>query len=118
MARKVVRSVAERITAPHPDSLRFLASIPLVESYAAPRMSILHVARGAFMDASSVPALVMHPIDYQSLQVAVETGRPWDAVDVQFEGLRRYLNAQIEKRAAWAVRRLGWTSDPVNGSES
>lgn len=97
---------AVRILEPHPAAVDALASIPLIESYGCPRGSILHVKRSAFMDAPTVPALVMHPIDYQSLQVSAETGRPMRDLDVQFEGLRRHIANLIERRAARAIRRI------------
>lgn len=102
-----------RITDPSRDAMRVLASIPLVESYGAPRMTILHVARNAFIDAPRVPALVMHPIDYQSLLVAVERDARWSDVNVQFEGLRRYIADRIEKRAARALRRMERKGTPA-----
>lgn len=99
-------SQSARFTDPHPEAVPYLASIPLIESPFCPRMSILHVKRGAFIDGPTVPALVMHPIDYQSLQVSAETGRPMRDIDVQFEGVRRYIAARIEARAARAIRRI------------
>lgn len=98
--------VRERFTDPHPEAVRFLASIPLVESHYSPRGSILHVPRNAFIDAPAVPALVMHPMDYQCLQVSAETGKVMSEPSVQFEGLLRYVNGLIEKRAARALRRI------------
>lgn len=97
---------ATRIVDPHVEAMPFLASIPLIESYGAPRGSILHVAANAFMDAPSVPALVMHPVDYQVLQVAVERGTSMRNSKTQLEGIRRHVQTLIDKRAARAARRI------------
>lgn len=95
-----------KFTHPNSEAMSILASIPLIESHYVPRMQILHVARNAFMDAPTVPALVMHPIDYRSLQVAVERDQRWHDIDTQFEGVRRYIEERIEKRAARALRKI------------
>lgn len=97
---------ATRIVDPHPAAAEILASIPLIESHTCARGTILHVTRDAFMDAPSVPALVMHAVDYQTLQVSAETGRPMGDVGVQLEGIRRYVVKRAEERAARAVRRI------------
>lgn len=112
-------SNAVRYADPHPAVLEVLASIPLIESHYATRGSLLHVKRDAFMDAPTVPAVVMHPIDYQVMQVAVETGTSMRDVGTQLEGARRYVVGLIEKRAARAIRRIERTANyrPVAGEQ-
>lgn len=89
-----------------PRDLEVLATIPVIESPFAKRGQIMLVSDKAFMDAPTVPALVMNGFDAQALQVSVETGRSMSAPSVQLEATRRYVQKSIDARAARATRRI------------
>jgi hypothetical protein len=62
--------------------------------------------RGAFLDAPWLAAVVMHPVTACQMYASVDMGRPMSDIDVQLEGMRRYLNRSIADHAAYAMRRL------------
>lgn len=96
---------AERMFDPSLETIRAIAGVPIIEAKYSPRGSILHVARGAFIDSSS-PALVVHPIDAQIMAVAVERDQPMKDPSVHIEGFHRYLDAWLAKRLRIAMRRI------------
>lgn len=95
-----------RYETPSAQTLEVLASIPVIESQFARRGQIMLVSDKAFLDAPTVPALVMNGFDAQALQVAVETGKSMSTPFVQLEATRRYVQKRIDDRAARALRRI------------
>ncbi len=105
--------MAERTFDPPLAMLKALQGVPIIESYSSPRLSILYVKSGAFMDSPS-PALIMHAADVQIMAVAIERGTRMSDLETQFEGTRRYLAKRIDESAARAVRRLDRRVDLMN----
>lgn len=85
---------------------RALAGVPIIESMHSPRGRVLQVKAGAFIDAPSTPALIMHPIDVRVLEVALERHVGITDIGVMSEGFRRYLADRIEALASQAGRRI------------
>lgn len=83
-----------------------LAAVPIIESIFRPHGEMLLVNRGAFIDAPESPAIIMHPVDAATFQVATETGLAMSEPSVAIEGLRRYLTHRIDREARAACRRL------------
>lgn len=90
---------------------RTLAGVPIIELIRSPRDKVLQVKEGAFIDAPSTPALIMHPIDVRVLEVALERHVGMTDIGAMSEGFRRYLADRLEALARSAVRRIDRMAD-------
>ncbi|PRB09237.1 hypothetical protein CQ047_11185 [Microbacterium sp. MYb72] len=85
---------------------RALDGVPIIESQFIKRGVFVTSKAGAFLDAPWLGAIIMHPVTACQVYASIDLGRPLSDVDVQFEGLRRYLDRKIRNSAAAALRRL------------
>lgn len=81
-----------------------LSTIPVIESPTTPRGTAIFVSKEAFMDAPTVPAVVMNAFDAAALKIAAAGGGRMSDPSVQLAALHEVVTRRADEAAGRASR--------------